>query len=126
MEGFLFDIGDEWSEGFLVQPSVEFAAGKGNKGRFDVLVWCQEKTINAIFDRAQSSIRKYHVEAFFLTMISVKFIVIERRGSELYWIIGKDGVGVLDSDAKFEVDINWKGIHVYPENTKWKFESRKK
>ena len=59
-------------------------------------------------------------------MIRVKFIVLKQRGGELYCVIGRYGVGVLDSDAKFEVDKIWKGIPVYPETTKWKYKLRKK
>ena len=110
-------LGMNGVKAFLCSLLWSLLLGKATK---DALVWCQEKTINAIFDRAQSSVRKYHVEAFFLTMITVKFIVLECRGRELYWVIGKDGLGVLDSYAKFERDTNWKGIPIYPDNTKWK------
>ena len=83
-------------------------------------VWRKEGTIHAIFDWAQKSIRKYNVEAFFLIILISRFINVERRDRELLWVIGTDGVGVLDTDATFECDKNWVGIPVFPQSTKWK------
>jgi len=83
-------------------------------------VWSQEATIHAIFDRAQKSDRKYNIEAFFLLMLTSRFIKVERRGGELLWVIGTNGVGVLDTDTTFECDENWVGIPVFPQSTKWK------
>ena len=93
---------------------------KATKNNLISLVWSQQATIHAIFDRAQKSVRKYNIEAFFLVMLTSHFIKVERWGGELLWVIGTDGVGVLDTDATFECDKNWVGIPVFPQSTKWK------
>ena len=98
-----------------------FAAGKGNKGRFDITCLASRKKQSTPFliecNQALESIMLRHS---FLTVITVKFIVLERRGGEIYWVIGKVGLGTLDSDVKFERDTNWKSISIYPDNIKWK------
>jgi len=95
-------------------------SAKATKNNLMSLLCGKECTIHAIFNLAQKSVRKYNVKAFFLVMLTSCFIDVERRDGELLWIIGKDGVGVLDTDAKFEFDINWVGISVFSPGTKWK------
>ena len=52
----------------------------------------------------KKSVHKYNVEAFFLVILTSRFIDVERQGGELLFVIGKDGVRVLDTDATFEGD----------------------
>ena len=55
------------------------------------LLWKKEACTNGIFDLAVSTVNKYNVEAFFLQLIGLKFIAIEkRRDNNLYWIICRE------------------------------------
>ena len=80
------------------------------------LLWQKEKFTNAIFDRPMSKVRKYHLEAFFIHLVAVEFIGLEKRGDELFWNVVMRGEAVFDENANFEFDDNWDDVHLFADD----------
>ena len=72
----------------------------------------------AIFNRAASGIRKYHVEAFCLHLIANKILVIEQRQKELYWSLNREPVNLYVDRLCYQSDIYWTTMHLLPPNIK--------
>ena len=90
------------------------------KGTIDNLIkkiWTQPHWIFAIFDRAQSSIYKYHVEALLCQLIAAKLIGTEWKDNQIYWILTKEDNTMAFPDYVYEDVANWQGINVYDRNT---------
>jgi len=86
------------------------------------LLWNKEhKTdpwLAAIFNRAASGIRKYHVEAFCLHLIANKIFVIEQRQKQLYWSINREPVNLYADRLCYQNDAYWTTMHLLPRDIK--------
>ena len=75
-------------------------------------VWGQEHWMKAIFDRVQSSVRKYNVEAMFLQLIAARLIGIEKRNSKLVWVVKKKETQSAFSSFNYDDESCWGGVYL--------------
>ena len=75
-------------------------------------VWGQEHWMKAIFDRVQSSVRKYNVEAIFLQLIAARSIGIEKRNSKFVWVTKQKETQSAFSSFNYDDNACWCGIYL--------------
>ena len=89
------------------------------------LLWKQTEWVNAIFDKGESTVKKYNVEAFLLQLIAAKFITARkaslvphqsRFGTDLIWILVKNG-----TKLHYKLDNRWLGINLHPSRPNWQY-----
>ena len=83
--------------------------------------------MKAIFDRVQSSVRKYNVEAMFLQLIAARLIGIEKRNSKLVWVVKQKETQSAFSYFNYDDESCWGGVYVETNATrKYKLSEIKK
>ena len=75
-------------------------------------VWNKEHCVLAIFDRVQSGIRKYNVEAMILQLNAAQLIGIKRRGDQLEWHIRRKFGGNGLPMFSYEDEECWSGVRL--------------
>ena len=118
-DGFIFflPIRKEAVQRWLRKASLDGSfPSKAKTDNLLELLWKKEELLKVIFDTAISNVCKYHIESFFLHMIAVRFIGIEKKGDNLFWTIMKSGSSHFDVDANFEIDGNWKHVNTYADD----------
>jgi hypothetical protein len=95
---------------------------KANVNNLTELLWKKESYTNGIFNLAVSTVNKYNVEAFFLQLIGLKFIALEKRKDGiLYWVIGRERTNEFMQTPLYKLDCNWKGINIFASDTKFRY-----
>ena len=78
-------------------------------------VWNQEHWVKCIFDKAQSGIRKYNVEAMFLQLIAAKLIGIVLKGDKTQWQISRKDTDFGMPQYCYDDPTYWDGVYLEPD-----------
>ena len=90
--------------------TVEGFPSKGTVDNLVSKIWTHAHWVIAIFDRAQSTIHKHHIEALLCQLIAAKLIGTEWKDGELVWILTKEDNALAFPNYLYEDIGNWKGL----------------
>ena len=81
-------------------------------GELDLKSWKKAHWIVTIFDRAQSTINKYHVGALLYQLIASKLIGTEWKDNQIVWILCDDDNNMAFSEYLYEKTKIWDGTNL--------------